>query len=482
MEYQNIFKELCKIPRASHHEEQVADFLCDFAERHNLRYRRDENNCVVIEKPASPGYEQHDSVVILNHMDMVCVADAGYNTPGPVTPVEYEQDGEQWMRANHTSLGADNGIGLAMALAVLADDSLEHPALEVLTTTCEEDDMSGAAGMAADFIKGRNVLNLDSEAYKEITVGSAGAHIQLAHLPYSRIAMPQDYVAYSVEVNWGIGGHSGVDINSGRANAIKILANLLLVAIRQVNIKLYLVSFEGGQAYSAIPGEAEAKIVIPKENIEEFEILVSQCNDAVKAQFSETDPNVEVVCEPSVWHSNVINEEGTHLLLACINGIPVGPVEMRQDVAVRENDSSSVLTSNNIGIVRQSKEKFTISTHTRSFSQENMQDLSSNISRIFTLTGAKVETVMQVSPWQEDLDNPFVQQTMAVFERVLAFTPTPVSMHFALEAGYLVDKFPGIHIASIGPKIIGAHSTDEHVSLTTADNIWKVVVELLRSL
>ena len=128
----------------------------------------------------------------------------------------------------------------------------------------------------------------------------------------------KDYVAYSVEVNWGIGGHSGVDINSGRANAIKILANLLLVAIRQVNIKLYLVSFEGGQAYSAIPGEAEAKIVIPKENIEEFEILVSQCNDAVKAQFSETDPNVEVVCEPSVWHSNVINEEGTHLLLACI--------------------------------------------------------------------------------------------------------------------------------------------------------------------
>jgi len=191
---------------------------------------------------------------------------------------------------------------------------------------------------------------------------------------------------------------------------------------------------------------------------------------------------VEVVCEPSVWHSNVINEEGTHLLLACINGIPVGPVEMRQDVAVRENDSSSVLTSNNIGIVRQSKEKFTISTHTRSFSQENMQDLSSNISRIFTLTGAKVETVMQVSPWQEDLDNPFIQQTMAVFERVLAFKPTPVSMHFALEAGYLVEKFPGIHIASIGPKIIGAHSTDEHVSLTTADNIWKVVVELLRSL
>jgi len=477
--YLDIFKEICAISRPSHHEEAMADYLCKFAERRGLSHSRSANNCVVIRKAASPGYEDCEPLVILNHMDMVCVAEAGYDTPGSVTPIEYEENGERWMRANHTSLGADNGIGLAMALAILDDDSLKHPALEVLTTTCEEDDMSGAANLPEDFIKGRRVLNLDSEAYDEITVGSAGAHIQVARLPYRRIAMPAGYVAYEVEVNWGRGGHSGVDINSGRANAIKILANLLLVAIRQMNIKLYLVSFEGGQAYSAIPGEAAAKVVIPREDIEVFENLVMQCHEAVMGQYSRTDPKIEVTCEPSVWHSSVINEEGTHILLACINGIPTGPVEMRSDVEAQENNASCVLTSNNIGLVKQGKESFTVSSHTRSFSNDRLNGLARNIEQIFTLTGAEVETVMHVGAWQEDVEHPLIKLTMDVFDEVLHFRPRPVEMHFALEAGYFTERFRGIHIASIGPRIINPHSTTEHVSLTTADNIWQVVKKLL---
>ena len=470
--YLDIFKQLCAIPRPSHHEEKVADFLCNFAKEHGLTYHRDEHNCVVIEMPATPGYEDKEPIVILNHMDMVCVAEEGYPVPGPVKTIEYEENGERWMRADHTSLGADNGIGLSMALAILADDSLPHPALEVLTTTCEETDMSGAAGLASDFFKGRRVLNIDSEAYNEITVASAGAHIQVAHLPYRRTAMPKDYITLSVSVAGGRGGHSGVDIGSGRANAIKILCNLLLVAIRQTNIKLYLINIKGGQAYSAIPCEAEAKICIPKENAEAFNILVSQCNDAIKAQYSETDPDVMVSTEPAVWHSSVINEEGTHLILASVNGIPSGPVTMRPDGGVE--------TSNNIGIIDSQGERCTISSHTRSFSMQALEELADNISKIFTLTGAKVETIMHLSSWQEDLHHPWVQQVMNTFQQELRFTPTPVSMHFALEAGYFVEKFPGIHIASIGPRIMYPHSPNEKVSLTTADNIWHVVREICK--
>lgn len=470
--YLDIFKQLCAIPRPSHHEEKVADFLCNFAKEHGLTYHRDEHNCVVIEMPATPGYEDKEPIVILNHMDMVCVAEEGYPVPGPVKTIEYEENGERWMRADHTSLGADNGIGLSMALAILADDSLPHPALEVLTTTCEETDMSGAAGLASDFFKGRRVLNIDSEAYNEITVASAGAHIQVAHLPYRRTAMPKDYITLSVSVAGGRGGHSGVDIGSGRANAIKILCNLLLVAIRQTNIKLYLINIKGGQAYSAIPCEAEAKICIPKENAEAFNILVSQCNDAIKAQYSETDPDVMVSTEPAVWHSSVINEEGTHLILASVNGIPSGPVTMRPDGGVE--------TSNNIGIIDSQGERCTISSHTRSFSMQALEELADNISKIFTLTGAEVETIMHLSSWQEDLHHPWVQQVMNTFQQELGFTPTPVSMHFALEAGYFVEKFPGIHIASIGPRIMYPHSPNEKVSLTTADNIWHVVREICK--
>ena len=470
--YLDIFKQLCAIPRPSHHEEKVADFLRNFAKEHGLTYHRDEHNCVVIEMPATPGYEDKEPIVILNHMDMVCVAEEGYPVPGPVKTIEYEENGERWMRADHTSLGADNGIGLSMALAILADDSLPHPAIEVLTTTCEETDMSGAAGLASDFFKGRRVLNIDSEAYNEITVASAGAHIQVAHLPYRRTAMPKDYITLSVSVAGGRGGHSGVDIGSGRANAIKILCNLLLVAIRQTNIKLYLINIKGGQAYSAIPCEAEAKICIPKENAEAFNILVSQCNDAIKAQYSGTDPDVMVSTEPAVWHSSVINEEGTHLILASVNGIPSGPVTMRPDGGVE--------TSNNIGIIDSQGELCTISSHTRSFSMQALEELADNISKIFTLTGAEVETIMHLSSWQEDLHHPWVQQVMNTFQQELGFTPTPVSMHFALEAGYFVEKFPGIHIASIGPRIMYPHSPNEKVSLTTADNIWHVVREICK--
>ncbi len=481
--YLDIFKHLCTIPRPSHKEKAVADFLCQFAEEHHLSYRRNENNCVVIESPATPGYEDKEPIVMLNHMDMVCVAEEGYAVPGPVTPIEYEEDGEHWMHADHTSLGADNGIGLSIALSILSDDTLPHPKLEVLTTTCEETDMSGAANMAPDFFKGKRILNIDSEAYDEITVASAGAHIQVAHLPYKRIAMPEGYVALSVAVAGGKGGHSGVDIGKGRANAIKILCNLLLVAIRQANIKLYIINIKGGQAYSAIPGEAQAKICIPKGDLDAFNTLIGQCNAAIKAQYwtpsqppqgeeKGSDPDVAIASEPAVWHSSVINEEGTHLILASVNGIPVGPIKLRED--------GNVETSNNIGIINTEKnEECLVSSHTRSFSPQAMDELADNISKIFTLTGATVDTIMHVSPWEEDLHHPWLSSVEDVFQDVLGFKPTPVSMHFALEAGYLVEKFPGIHIASIGPRIMYPHSPNEKVSLTTADNIMKVVREIV---
>lgn len=472
--YYDIFRQLNQIPRPSHHEERVADFLCRFAEEHSLAYRRDKENCVVIEKPASPGYEDHEPVVILNHMDMVCVGDLD-PLKSAIQPETYTDDnGELWMRAKGTSLGADNGIGLSMALAILADDTLQHPALEVLTTTNEEDGMSGASQLSPDFIRGRRVLNLDSEAYDEITVGAAGALMQVAHLPYTKIQMPDGYVAYTVSVSGGKGGHSGVDIAKGRANAIKVLANLLLVAIRQLDIKLYLVSFEGGNAAAAIPVSAEAKIVLPKDKTEAFDTLVTQCDEALEAQFAGTDPDVTIDCEPSVWHSHIVSEEGTHLLLAAINGIPVGPTEMHPEI------EGTPMTSNNIGLVKMQKETFDISTHTRSFDNQKMEALALQIRKIFEVSGAQVEQVMNAPAWQEDSNGDMVRLACDTFRDVLGFEPKKVAMHFVLEAGYLVETFPGLHIASIGPRIIEPHSANERVQLSTVDDIWKVAKEMLR--
>jgi len=472
----DIFNTLCTIPRPSHHESKVADFLCAFADSHGLHWRRDKENCVVIEKPASPGYEDHEPVIILNHMDMVCVADEGLDfnpLKDGITPETIEIDGEKWMRAKGTSLGADNGMGLAIALSILADDSLKHPALEVLTTTNEEDGMSGAASLSQDFIRGRRVLNLDSEAYDEITVGAAGAFIQTAHLPFKKIQKPDGYVTYTVTVKGGKGGHSGVDITRGRANAIKVLANLLLVAIRQLDIKLYLVSFNGGTAAASIPGNAEAKIVLPKDKTVAFETLTSQCHEAVKQQFGGTDAGISVNCEPSVWHSTIVSEEGTHLLLACLNGIPVGPIEMHPSI------EGTPLTSNNIGTVRQTATTFDITTHTRSFDDNKMEQLADQIRRIFVISGATVDTVMNAPAWQEDSNSELIMLACDTFRDVLGFEPKKTAMHFVLEAGYFVQKFPGIHIASIGSRILEPHSTSERVQFSTVDNIRRVVIEML---
>ena len=218
-----IFKELNQIPRPSHHEERVADYLCRFAERLNLPYKRDKENCVVISKPATKGYEGAEPVVLLNHMDMVCV---GMSDPLN-TPIDaYIENG--WMKARGTSLGADNGIGLSMALAVLESDEIVHGPLEVITTTNEEDGMSGASQLSSDFLKGRKVINLDSEDYDTITTGAAGACLQFHRIPMERVPAPEDWNWYRIRIDGGLGGHSGVDINKGRCSAVKAAAAILL--------------------------------------------------------------------------------------------------------------------------------------------------------------------------------------------------------------------------------------------------------------
>lgn len=486
--YRDIFQKINNIPRPSHHEEKTADFLCNFAEEHALVYRRDAHNNVVIEKPASAGYENHDTVVLLNHMDMVCVANPGKDfnpLTDPIEAIVYNGNGKTWMKANGTSLGADNGIGLSMALAILADDTLQHPALEVLTTTNEEDGMTGAANLSPDFIRGRKVINLDSEAYDEITTASAGAIIQQATLPITKISVPKGYCAYTVTATGGKGGHSGVDINKGRANAIKVLANLLLVAIRQCNIKLYVVDFNGGQAAASIPSEAKARIVIPKENCTDFLTLVAQCNYALIKQYADTDSDMIIHAEPSIWQGSVMSEESTQVLLASINAVPVGVLQESP------TEKELPLTSNNIGKVyttgtgtitgNGTGSSVNLDFHTRSFIDSEMRRIAGEIEKIYHLVGAKVEKVMESPSWVES-DTTLLNLTTEVFQDVLGFSPKPVSMHFVLEAGFFVNKFPGIHIVSIGPRILEPHSTNERVDLNTCDDIWRVTLELLKRL
>ena len=466
-----IFKELNQIPRPSHHEKRVADYLCQFAERLHLPYKRDAENCVVISKPATPGHENAEPIVLLNHMDMVCV---GMSDPLN-TPIDaYIENG--WMKARGTSLGADNGIGLSMALAVLESNDIVHGPLEVITTTNEEDGMSGASQLSKDFLRGRKVINLDSEDYDTITTGAAGACLQFHRIPVERKAAPGGKRRwYSIRFEGGLGGHSGVDINKGRCSAV-IPSWAILAAIYN-EYAFDIASIKIGEANASIASSAEIVLTIPSgEGAEFVKQQEAMMNQWLREEYGAGDPHIRCTiskCEPQ---QTVINTEAFEALMTCLEQIPQGVVKMSDTM------KDTVETSNNVGRILTEDDCIFVSTHTRSFIDADMDALSKDIANIFAAHGAQSELVMSAPAWQEDQQSSFLQLTSNTFLDVLGWRPRMVAMHFVLEAGFFVQHYPGIQIASIGPRIVEPHSTSERVELSTIEDIWHVLIELLNRL
>ena len=466
-----LFRQLCQIPRPSHHEERVADFICDYASRLGFSYKRDDRNCVVISVPATKGYENAEPVVVLNHMDMVCV---GMNDPLNDGVKPLVKDG--WMFAQGTSLGADNGIGLSMALAMMADDRIVHGPVEVMTTTNEEDGMTGAAGLASDFIKGRKIINLDSEDYDTITTGAAGALIQQHVITAPLVKAPGGKRRwYKIRITGGKGGHSGVDINKGRASAV-VMAWAVLAAIYN-EYDMELASINIGEANASIAASAEMVITVPSG--EAAELVKAQeeiFNEWVQDEYGSTDPDVRCTVEKVAPCEEVISHDAFHSLMVCLEQIQQGVVKMSEKM------EGTVETSNNVGRVFYQDGRIVVTTHTRSFIDNDMRALANDIAKVFKEEGAASETIMEAPAWQEDQKSEFLKMTSDVFNDVLGWIPRMVAMHFVLEAGYFVAKFPGVQMASIGPRIIEPHSSSERVELTTINDIWQVFVEMLRRL
>jgi dipeptidase D len=461
-----IFKELNQIPRPSHHEERIADYLCQTAERLHLSYKRDKENCVVISKPATPGHENAEPIVLLNHMDMVCV---GMSDPLN-TPIDAYMD-NGWMKAHGTSLGADNGIGLSMALAVLESNEIVHGPLEVITTTNEEDGMSGASQLSSDFLVGRKVINLDSEDYDTITTGAAGACLQFHRIPAHRKPAPNGNW-YRIRFEGGLGGHSGVDINKGRCSAVTAAIQLFNSSILP---SFHIASINIGEANASIASSSEIIICTSADEalLKEQATTVNQWLDE---RYGSTDPSMHCNVSPCEPQETVIDDEAFEALMSCLKQIPQGVVKMSDTM------TDTVETSNNIGRIMTEDDSIFVSTHTRSFIDSEMEELSRRIADVMHEAGAESETVMSAPAWQEDQQSAFLQMTSDTFLDVLGWRPRMVAMHFVLEAGFFVERYPGIQIASIGPRIVEPHSTSERVELSTIDDIWRVLIELLSRL
>lgn len=467
-EVYDLFKQLNRVPRPSWHEEKAAEFLRQFAEQHHLEYHKDEHGCVVIRKPATKGYEQATPIVLLNHMDMVCVAEKGKKFDPENDAIEsYEDNG--WLKAKGTSLGADNGMGLCMALAVLQDEHIVHGPIECVATTNEEDGMTGAANLSPEFVTGRKIINLDSEDYDTVTVGSAAAYLQFTTLPFTREDVPINFDFYKFTLKGGLGGHSGVDINKGRANANKLLCGMLHEANKKHHVVISCIN--GGEASNSIAVNAEAVVGVPSDDRVDFENI---CRGYFNEEISKyEDPNLILEVNHLDTPDSIINKKSSDALINSVDKLPYGPLKMSEQL------ENTVETSNSTGLVKTNENEFFVSNYSRSFVDAEVIELGNHIKQIFDAVGAKTEVIMSAPAWQSDLDSDFLHLTEDVFDDILGFRPRRVAMHFALESGYYVQKFKGCEIVSIGPKIIEPHSITERVDMRTIDNIWKVVVELL---
>ena len=380
------------------------------------------------------------------------------------------------MKARGTSLGADNGIGLSMALAVLEDDTIVHGPLEVMTTTNEEDGMSGASNLSSDFIKGRKVINLDSEDYDTITTGAAGACLQFHRIPLQRKPAPGGKRRwYHIQIAGGLGGHSGVDINKGRCSAV-IPAWAILAAIYN-EYDFELASLHIGEANASIASSADIVLTIPSgEGAEFVKQQEEQMNQWLREEYGKGEPNIHCTITKCTPTDTVIDTKAFETLMSCLEQIPQGVVKMSETM------KDTVETSNNVGRISTEEDHIFVSTHTRSFVDSEMEALSRDIANVFKGRGASSEIIMSAPAWQEDQQSDFLRLTSDTFNDVLGWRPRLVAMHFVLEAGYFVQHFPGIQIACIGPRIVEPHSTSERIELSTIDDIWSVLQELLRRL
>lgn len=465
------FGEILKIPRPSKKEEKIAAYLMEFGKQHGLEALRDDIGNVIIRKPASAGKENVKSVVLQSHMDMVCEKNAGTEHDFDTDPIEAGiEDG--WVTAKGTTLGADDGIGIAAQLAILEADDIEHGPIECLITVDEETGLTGAFGLDPEILQSRILLNLDSEDDGQIFIGCAGGRDTVAELPYSKEDVPAGYKAYKISVTGLRGGHSGDDIQKGYGNANKILNRFLWNASKEYG--LLLSEFNAGNLRNAIAREGFAVAVIPEGQTDDFERYAGKFNDTVKAELKATEPGLTVACEKTDTPAFIIDKNTQNNLLNAVYACPHGVIAWSQDI------ENFVETSTNLASVKFKDKHILITTSQRSSVESAKDDICAMVASTFRLAGAKTMHTDGYPGWTPNPDSEIVDITAKVYEDLFATEPEVLAIHAGLECGLIGDKYPDMDMVSYGPTIKGAHSPDERINIKTVEKFWDMTLEILK--
>lgn len=468
----HYFEEICAIPHGSHDPEAISAYCVDFAKAHGLDWQRDEARNVVIRAPGTPGYEDAPTVILQAHLDMVCEKDAASRHDFLRDPLELAVEGD-WIHANGTTLGADDGIGVAMLLAVLEDQTLAHPPLEVLLTTDEEVGMGGARALDCSQLQGRRLVNLDSEEEGVLTVGCVGSMWAEFRVPVSRSVGPGTAVELTVEGL--LGGHSGTEIHKGRASANQLMGRLLWRLRKAAPIRL--AELEGGSRGNVITSCCRAVITAEEASLEALRSAAENCLADFRREYAASDPGIslgfaprEGVCLPAV------PQEETDRLLLLLLHIPFGVQSMSQALP------GIVETSANPGVLRLAEEELLLGVSVRSFHDSHKELALARLASLTELAGGHFTVCSSYSAWLYRPDSPLLERMKASFRRCYGREPVVTAIHAGLECAMFCQRMPGLDAVSLGPDIRNAHSPQEKLSLSSAQRTWDYLVEILRTL
>jgi len=467
------FDEIRKIPRCSKHEEKLRDYILKFAKEHNLKSKTDNSGNVVLLKSASSGMEKKPTVILQGHMDMVCEKNSDFKFDFSKDPINLKLKGDV-LTADGTTLGADNGIGVAISLAILEDKKLKHGPLEALYTVDEETGLTGAFALEPNMLTGKILLNLDSEDFGIVTVGCAGGGGSNIELPIKTQKANANMQSITVKVSGLRGGHSGVDIHEQRANAIKLLSRMLWKA--QNDHKFYISEINGGDKHNAIPREAYAKISLDKSDKNEFVSTLKTEEKSIYGEIKPIDPNFKLEIIDSEKIQTTLTDDSQIKVLDLLHGLPHGVDKMSYDIP------HLVETSTNLATVSFNENEALIHLSTRSSIKSALQDLRDRIHAVAELSSAKITEEKPYPGWKPNLDSKILKLSKKIFKDMYGSEPKVEAIHAGLECGIIGEKFPSMDMISIGPTIKYPHSPEEQVNVSTVDKFYKYILKILENI
>ena len=469
----NHFEEICKYPRPSKKEEKIAEYIVSVGKRNNLETLKDKFGNILIRKPASPGMENLKNVCLQGHIDMVCEKNRDVEHDFDNDPIIPYVDGE-WVKAKGTTLGADNGIGVATALAVLEDKNLVHGPLECLFTLDEETGLTGASSLKSGFLKAQILINMDSEEEGSLYIGCSGGKNTQARFKFSAEKTPGGSSAFEIKVAGLRGGHSGLEIHTGRGNAIKILTRLLWTFAKDYKIRLARI--EGGNKHNAIPREAFADVTVSKSSDKALKKFVKNFNQTVKAELATNEPDLQVSISKHSTPSKVMDPKTQRKLLNALYAVPHGVITMSPDIPGLVETSTNLAT-----IITEGKSVNIVTSQRSSVASENA-DIVNMASSVFELAGANVTFGDGYPGWKPDVHSEILGVMKSTYKNMYGKEPEVKAIHAGLECGIIGEKYPGMDMISFGPTMFGVHSPDERIKIDTVPRFYDLLKNVLKNI